>query len=144
MPTYDRTKFAPASGCAKGGYILAGGTAKPDVILMGSGSELCLCMAAYEKLVAAGVKARVVSMPCIDLFADQPKAYQDEVLPPSVTARVGCEAGIRMSWDRYLGLAGRFVGMEGFGASGPFEKVYTKFNITADAVEKAARTAMAS
>ncbi len=142
MPTYDRTTFAPASGCAQGGYILAGGIAKPDVILMGSGSELCLCMAAYEKLVAAGIKARVVSMPCIDLFADQPQAYQDEVLPPSVTARVACEAGIRMSWDRYLGLHGRFVGMAGFGASGPFEKVYAKFNITADAVEKAALAAL--
>ncbi len=143
MPTMDRGKFAPAEGCAKGGYILAGGTAKPDVILMGSGSELCMCVAAYEKLVAAGVKARVVSMPCLDLFADQSKSYQDEVLPPSVAARVACEAGIRMSWDRYLGLSGRFVGMDGFGASGPYDQVYAKFNITPEAVEKAAKAALA-
>jgi transketolase len=138
MPTLCRKTYAPASGCAKGGYILAGGTAKPDVILMGSGSELALCVAAYEKLVAEGVKARVVSMPCMELFNLQPRAYQDEVLPPSVTARVACEAGIRMSWDRYLGLSGRFVGMEAFGASGPYDLVYTKFFITADSIVKAA------
>jgi transketolase len=143
MPTLCREKYAPASGCAKGGYILAGGSAKPDVILMATGSELSLCVDAYEKLVASGVKARVVSMPCMELFNAQPKAYQDEVLPPTVAARVACEAGIRMSWDRYLGLAGRFVGMTGFGASGPYDQVYAKFAITADAVEKAARASIA-
>ena len=143
MPTMCREKYAPASGCALGGYIVAGGKAKPDVILMGTGSELSLCVEAYEKLVAAGVKARVVSMPCMELFAAQPTSYQDEVLPPSVTARVACEAGIRMSWDRYLGLSGRFVGMGSFGVSGPSEQVYVKFGITAEAVEKAARAAMA-
>jgi transketolase len=144
MPTMDRTKYASAAGCAKGGYILAGGSEKPDVILMGSGSELYLCVAAYEKLVASGVKARVVSMPCLDLFTIQSQAYQDEVLPPSVTARVACEAGIRMSWDRFIGLKGRFIGMSSYGASGPFEQVYTKFGITADAVEKAARAVLGS
>src|SRR5690606_19911913 len=111
----------------------------PDVILMASGSELSLCVAAYEKLTADGVKARVVSMPCMELFNLQPQSYRDQVLPPSVTARVACEAGIRMSWDRYLGFAGRFIGMEAFGASGPYDLVYTKFFITADAVEKSAR-----
>jgi len=143
MPTYCREKYAPASGCSKGGYILAGGSAKPDVILMATGSELSLCVEAYEKLVASGVKARVVSIPCMELFNAQPKAYQDEVLPPTVAARVACEAGIRMSWDRYLGLSGRFVGMDGFGASGPYDQVYAKFGITADAVEKAARASIA-
>jgi transketolase len=143
MPTLCREKYAPAAGCAKGGYILAGGSAKPDVILMATGSELSLCVEAYEKLVASGIKARVVSMPCMELFNAQPKSYQDEVLPPSVAARVACEAGIRMSWDRYLGLSGRFVGMDGFGASGPFEQVYAKFGITAEAVEKAARASIA-
>jgi len=143
MPTMCREKYAAASGCAMGGYVLAGGTAKPDVILMGSGSELALCVEAYEKLVAAGVKARVVSMPCMELFNAQPKSYQDEVLPPTVSARVACEAGIRMSWDRYLGLSGRFVGMDSFGVSGPSEQVYVKFGITAEAVEKAARAAIA-
>jgi len=139
MPTLCREKFAPAAGTARGGYILAGGTAKPDVILMASGSELSLCVAAYEKLTAEGIKARVVSMPCMELFEAQPKTYRDEVLPPTVTARVACEAGIRMSWDRYLGLTGRFIGMEGFGASGPYDQVYAKFGITAEAVEKAAK-----
>ena len=139
MPTLCREKYAPAAGTARGGYILAGGTAKPDVILMASGSELSLCVAAYEKLTAEGIKARVVSMPCMELFEAQPKAYRDEVLPPTVTARVACEAGIRMSWDRYLGLTGRFIGMEGFGASGPYDQVYAKFGITAEAVEKAAK-----
>ena len=139
MPTLCREKYAPASGCARGGYILAGEAADPEVILMASGSELSLCVAAYEKLVADGIKARVVSMPCMELFNLQPQSYRDQVLPPSVTARVACEAGIRMSWDRYLGFAGRFVGMEAFGASGPYDLVYTKFFITADAVEKAAR-----
>ena len=143
MPTLCREKYAAASGCALGGYVLAGGSAKPDVILMGSGSELSLCVDAYEKLVASGVKARVVSMPCMELFNAQPKSYQDEVLPPTVTARVACEAGIRMSWDRYLGLSGRFVGMGSFGVSGPSEQVYVKFGITAEAVEKAARAALA-
>ncbi len=140
IPTLCREKYSPVSGCAKGGYILAGGSAKPALILMGSGSELSLCVEAYEKLTAAGIAARVVSMPCMELFNDQPKAYQDEVLPPSVAARVACEAGIRMSWDRYLGLGGRFVGMEGFGASGPFDQVYAKFGITAEAIEKSAKS----
>jgi transketolase len=139
MPTLCRKTYAAVSNCAKGGYILAGGTAKPDVILMASGSELSLCVAAYEKLVADGIKARVVSMPCMELFTAQSQQYQDEVLPPSVTARVACEAGIRMSWDRYLGFQGRFVGMEAFGSSGPYDLVYSKFSITADSVEKAAR-----
>ena len=144
MPTMDRTKFASAEGCAKGGYILAGGSAKPDVILMGTGSELYLCMAAYEKLAASGIKARVVSMPCLDVFTVQSAAYQEEVLPSSVTARVACEAGIQMSWDRFIGLKGKFIGMSSYGASGPFDEVYTKFGITAEAVEKAARAAMNS
>lgn len=142
MPTLCRDKFAPAAGCARGGYILAGGKDIPEVILMGSGSELSLCVAAYEKLVASGVKARVVSMPCMERFNAQPKAYRDEVLPPAVTARVACEAGIRMSWDQYLGLDGKFVGMDGFGCSGPAEQVYAKFGITSEAVEQAARAAI--
>ncbi len=143
MPTLCREQYAAANGCARGGYVLAGGSGKPDVILMASGSELGLCVAAYEKLVADGVKARVVSMPCMELFNAQPKSYRDEVLPPTVTARVACEAGLRMSWDRYLGFEGRFVGMEGFGASGPYDQVYNKFGITAEAVEKAARASIA-
>ncbi len=138
MPTVDRTKYGAASGCAKGGYILEDCKGTPDVILMGSGSELCMCVEAAEKLKAAGKKVRIVSMPCMDLFADQTQAYRDEVLPPAVTNRVAIEAGIRMSWDRWIGSNGKFVGMSGFGASGPFDQVYAHFGINADSVVKAA------
>ncbi|MEM8669614.1 MAG: transketolase [Planctomycetota bacterium] len=138
MATLDRTKFASAKGCAKGGYIVSDCDGTPDVILMGSGSELGLCVEAAEKLSAAGKKVRVVSMPCMDLFAEQSQQYQDEVLPPSVTHRVAVEAGLRMSWDRWIGLDGKFVGMSGYGASGPYAKVYEHFDITTDAVVKAA------
>ncbi|MEM0924633.1 MAG: transketolase [Planctomycetota bacterium] len=138
MPTLCRTKYAPVSGCAKGGYVLADCDGTPEVILMGSGSELSLCVAAAEQLSTAGKKVRVVSMPCLDLFAEQDRAYQEAVLPPAVTNRVAVEAGLRMSWDRWLGLDGKFVGMNGFGASGPYAKVYEHFGINAAAVVEAA------
>ena len=138
MPTLCRTKYAPADGCSKGGYILADCEGTPDTILMGSGSELGLCVSAAEKLTAAGKKVRVVSMPCIDLFLEQSATYQDQVLPPSVTNRIAVEAGLRMSWDRFLGLHGKFVGMSGYGASGPYTKVYEHFGITESAVIEAA------
>lgn len=139
MPTLDRTKFADVSGCQKGGYVLSDCDGTPDVILMGSGSELCMCVEAAETLAAEGKKVRVVSMPCMDIFAAQDKAYRDEVLPPAVTNRVAIEAGIRMSWDRWIGLEGQFVGMSGFGASGPAPKVYEHFGINAAAVVSAAK-----
>lgn len=139
METLDRTKCAPASLCAKGGYTLTDCEGTPDVILMGSGSELGLCTAAATRLAADGVKVRVVSMPCMELFADQPQSYRDEVLPPEVTNRVAVEAGIQMSWDRWIGSQGKFVGMHGYGASGPFDKVYEHFGINADAVVAAAK-----
>jgi transketolase len=138
METLCRTKYAPASGCSKGGYILSDCEGTPDVILMGSGSELGLCTEAAEKLTAAGKKVRVVSMPCMDLFAEQSQAYQDQVLPPEVTNRVAVEAGIRMCWDRWIGSQGKFVGMSSYGASGPYAKVYEHFGINVDAVVKAA------
>ena len=138
MPTLCREKYAPVSGCAKGGYVLSDCDGTPDVILMGSGSELNLCVSAAETLTEQGKKVRVVSMPCMDLFADQPQSYRDEVLPPAVTNRVAVEAGIRMSWDRWIGSDGKFVGMSGYGASGPYAKVYEHFGINADAVVKAA------
>ncbi|OYP37755.1 transketolase [Rhodopirellula sp. MGV] len=138
MPTLCRTKYASAEGCAKGGYILSDCEGTPDVILMGSGSELNLCVTAAEKLTEAGKKVRIVSMPCLDLFAQQSAEYQNQVLPPAVTNRVAVEAGLQMSWDRWLGLDGKFVGMHGYGASGPYNLVYEHFGITADAVVKAA------
>lgn len=139
MATLDRERYAPANLSSKGGYILSDCDGTPDTILMGSGSELGLCVEAANALTADGMKVRVVSMPCLDLFADQSTEYQQEVLPNHVTNRVAVEAGLRMSWDRWLGLAGKFVGMHGYGASGPYTEVYKHFNITAEAVAASAK-----
>jgi transketolase len=135
LPTLDRTKYAPAEGVARGGYILAdakGG--EPAVILLATGSELQLAVAAHEQLAAAGVASRVVSMPAFEIFDDQPQEYRDEVLPPAVTARVAVEAGIRQGWDKYIGSGGGFVGLDTFGASAPYEKVYQHRGVTTAAV----------
>ena len=140
LPTLDRTKYAPASGLARGGYILAdAGKGKPDVILMSTGSEVQLVVAAHEQLVAAGVKSRVVSMPSFELFDEQPTAYRDQVLPPAVTARVACEAGIRQCWDKYLGPQGAFVGLDTYGASAPYQEIYKHRGLTAESIVAAAR-----
>ncbi len=139
MPTLCRDEYADAAGTAKGGYILVDCEGAPDVILMGSGSELNYCVDAAKQLNNDGIKARVVSMPCMDLFARQSEDYRNTVLPPGCTKRVACEAGIRQSWDAYLGLEGGFVGMSGFGASGPYSDVYQKYGITAAAVAEKAR-----
>ena len=138
MPTLDRDVYASASLCAKGGYVLSDCEGTPDVILMASGSELGLCTAAARELTDAGKNVRVVSMPCMELFAQQSPSYRDEVLPPEVTNRVAVEAGIRMCWDRWIGSAGKFVGMSGYGASGPYAEVYEHFGITVEAVIDAA------
>src|SRR5271163_1131817 len=124
MPTLDRTKYAPVSGVQKGAYVLAdapGG--KPDVILMGTGTELSLCVDAYEKLKAEGVKARVVSMPSWELFEEQDAAYKESVFPAAVTARVSVEMAATFGWDRYVGPKGRSIGMHRFGASAPLKDV---------------------
>jgi len=145
LPTLDRTAFAPASGLHQGAYVLAdapGG--KPDVILIGTGSETSLCVEAYERLTAEGIKARAVSMPCWELFDAQPADYRDSVLPPGVTARVAVEAGIEQGWHKYIGCSGRFVGMRGFGASAPFKHLYEHFGITVDNVVAEAKAALGS
>lgn len=135
VPTIDRTMFAPASLVAKGGYILAEAkSGKPDAIIMATGSELDIGMKAWEQLTAAGHNVRLVSMPCCEWFEEQPESYRNEVLPPTITARVAIEAGIRQSWDRYLGFGGRFVGMSSFGASGPFNLLYKHFALTPENV----------
>lgn len=139
MPTFDRTKYAPASGTTKGAYVLAdapGG--KPDVILMGTGSELSLCVEAYEKLKTEGVNARVVSMPSWELFEKQDSAYRDSVLPPSVTARVSVEMAATFGWERYVGPKGRSIGMHRFGASAPLKDLLKYFGFTVDKVVEAA------
>jgi transketolase len=135
MPTFDRTKYAPASGVAKGAYVLADAPgAKPDVILMGSGSEVSLCVAAYEKLTAEGVKARVVSMPSWELFEKQDAAYKESVFPASVTARVSVEMQSVLGWDRYVGPKGKIIGMRSFGASAPLKDLLKKFGFELDNV----------
>ena len=140
MPTLDRVKYAPAAGVAKGAYILAdapGG--KPDVILMGSGSEVSLCVEAGEKLNAAGIKARVVSMPSWELFERQDAAYKESVLPASVSARVSVEMASTFGWERYVGLKGKMIGMHSFGASAPLKDLLKKFGMETDKVVAAAR-----
>lgn len=140
MPTLDRTKYAPASGVAKGAYVLAdAGGGKPDVILMASGSELSLCVDAYEKLRAAGIKARVVSMPSWELFEKQDASYKESVLPAGVTARVSVEMGSTFGWERYTGSKGKIIGMRSFGASAPLKDLLKKFGFSADVVIAAAR-----
>jgi transketolase len=145
LPTLDRTKYAPASGTAKGAYVLAdspGG--KLDVILMGTGSEVSLCIDAYEKLKSEGVKARVVSMPSFELFEQQDAAYKESVLPANVTARVSVEMASTFGWGRYTGLKGRNVGMHSFGASAPLKDLLKYFGFTVEKVIEAARAAMAA
>jgi transketolase len=143
MPTLDRSKYAPASGVAKGAYILAdapGG--KPDVILIGTGSELGLCVSAYEKLASEGIHARVVSMPSWELFDKQEATYKDSVFPPSVTARVSVEMAATFGWERYTGTKGRNIGMHRFGASAPIKDLLKYFGFTVDHVVAEAHAAL--
>jgi transketolase len=144
LPTFDRTKYGAASGTARGAYILADAPAgKPDVILMATGSEVSLCVEAYEKLKAEGIPARVVSMPSWDIFERQDAAYKESVLPSSVTARVSVEMAATFGWERYVGLKGRTVGMHRFGASAPLKDLLKFFGFTVDAVVAEARKAIA-
>ena len=124
----------------QGGYTLfEASSGKPEVILMGTGSELSLCVEAREQLESEGIATRVVSMPCWELFEDQSKSYREFVLPKNVSARVAVEAGIEQGWQRYLGDAGEFVGMSSFGGSAPYQELYAKFGITVDHVVAAAK-----
>ena len=140
LPTFDRTKYAPASGLARGAYVLAdaeGG--KPQVILMATGSEVYLCIEAYEKLKADGIRARVVSMPSWEIFEHQDEGYRHQVLPPEITARVAVEQASVLGWARYTGLKGRIIGMHTFGASAPLKDLQKKFGFNSEAIVQAAR-----
>ena len=140
LPTLDRTKYAAASGLAKGAYVLADAApGTPEVILMGTGSEVGLCVSAFEQLKAEGVRARVVSMPSWELFEQQPQEYRDSVLPPSVTARVAVEQASTMGWARYAGTTGEICGMKTFGASAPLKVLQEEFGFTKDNVVAAAK-----
>jgi transketolase len=140
LPTFDRTKYASAEGVARGGYILAEAEdGKPQVILLATGSEVYLCIDAYEKLKAEGIRARVVSIPSWDIFDLQDQAYRDQVLPPEITARVAVEQAAVLGWSQYVGLKGQVIGMHRFGASAPLKDLQKKFGFTVDAVMQKAR-----
>jgi transketolase len=140
LPTFDRTRYGSASGVCRGAYILADPEAgKPAVILLGTGSEVALCVDAYEELKREGIPARVVSMPSWELFEQQDQAYRDRILPPDITARVSAEMGSVIGWDRYVGASGAMVGMHTFGSSAPLEDLLTKFGFTAEKVLAAAK-----
>lgn len=140
LPTLDRGRFASAEGVAQGAYVLAGDPEEtPDVILIASGSEVSLAVEAYEQLVGEGVRARVVSMPSMQLFARQPREYRDRVLPHAVTARVAVEQASTLGWHRWVGTEGAVIGMETFGASAPLAELRDRFGFTPDAVVAVAR-----
>ena len=135
LPTLDRSKYAPASGLARGAYVLADAEdGKPEVLLLGTGSEVQLCVDAYEQLKERDVKARVVSMPSWELFEQQDREYRDEVLPPDVTARVSVEQATTLGWGGYVGLDGKTIGMKTFGSSAPLKDLQEKFGFTPEAV----------
>ena len=141
MPTLDRTKYGAASGLTKGAYILAdaeGG--KPEVILMATGTEVSLVLAAHEKLTAAGVKSRVVSMPSWELFEEQDEAYRDLVLPPEINARIAVEFASSFGWERYTGRRGKIIAMKTFGASAPLKELQTKFGFHPDQIVSTAKS----
>ncbi len=143
VPTFDRSKYAPASGVANGAYVLADAAdGRPDVILIATGSEVALCLKAFEQLKTEGIKARVVSMPSWELFDDYCKkdtAYRESVLPSKVTARVAIELASTFGWERYVGSTGRIIGMESFGASAPLKELSKKFGFTVANIVEAAK-----
>jgi len=131
VPTLDRTRCAPAAGVARGAYVLAETAgSEPELILIGTGSEVHACLTAHEELVAAGIRSRVVSMPSWELFDEQAAEYQDSVLPPDVTARIAVEAGTVMGWERYVGTAGEVIGMRTFGSSAPAPALFKRYGFT--------------
>ena len=138
VPELDRTVCNSAQGVAQGAYVLWQSAGPCEVILIGTGSELSLCLDAAKRLAESGRAVRVVSMPCWELFDEQPESYRETVLPKSCTARVAVEAGLEMGWQKYLGWDGAFVGMKSFGASAPAEQLYQHFGITVDQIVTAA------
>jgi transketolase len=147
LPVVDRSASGPglgsAEGTAKGGYVLADATGgQADVILIATGSEVQIALAARDQLAADGVSARVVSMPCVEWFAEQDTSYRDRVLPPHIRARVSVEAGIALGWREYVGDAGRSISLEHYGASASYQKLYQEFGLTAERVAEAARDSL--
>jgi transketolase len=140
LPTLDRTKYAPASGLEKGAYVLADAKdGKPDILLLATGSEVSLCVDAYEQLASEGIKARVVSMPSWELFEKQSEEYKRSVIPPEITARVSVEQASTLGWERYVGLTGHIIGMKTFGASAPLKELQKKFGFVPEKIVAAAK-----
>ncbi|MBI4477355.1 MAG: transketolase, partial [Acidobacteria bacterium] len=145
LPTLHRSKYAPASGLRKGAYVLAdAGDGKPEVLLLGTGSEVCLCLEAYEQLTREGIRARVVSMPSWELFEQQGAEYRDSVLPPTVVARVAVEQASTFGWERYVGRTGHIVAMRTFGASAPLKELQKKFGFAPEHIVAAAKEQLAN
>jgi transketolase len=139
LPVLDRSVCAPASGAARGGYVLWESAPAPELVLLATGSEVAVTLAAGRTLAAEGIKTRVVSLPSWELFDRQPDDYRRQVLPPEIKARLAVEAGSRLGWEHYTGLAGGIIGMASFGASAPGPVLYEKFGFTQEAIAAAAR-----
>jgi transketolase len=140
VPTLDRIRYAPASGLERGAYVLADSEdGEPELILLASGSEVALCIRAYEQLTAEGEKVRVVSMPSWELFDLQPQEYREAVLPPAVRARVSVEQASTLGWERFTGTEGAMIGMHTFGASAPLKDLQRKFGFTPEAIVEVSR-----
>jgi transketolase len=140
LPTFDRSKYASAAGVARGAYVMAdapGGS--PEIILIATGTEVSLIVDAHETLLTQGIRSRVVSMPSWDIFEHQPQSYRASVLPPDVTARIAVEQASVLGWERYVGAAGRVIGMETFGASAPLKELQQKFGFQPERIVAAAR-----
>jgi transketolase len=139
LPVLDRSVCSAASGTKRGGYILWESATNPELILIATGSEVAITLAAARSLAAEGAKVRVVSLPCWEIFDREQQEYRDSVLPPQVTKRIAVEAGIKLGWEHYIGLSGKIIGMETFGASAPAPVLYEKFGLTTEKIIEAAR-----
>jgi transketolase len=140
LPTLDRKKYAPASGLARGAYVLADASqGNPEIILIASGSEVSLAVEAHEWLISEGIRSRVVSMPSWEIFEHQTQEYRDYVLPPDVRARIAVEQASTFGWERYVGRPGRVIGMKTFGTSAPLKELQKKFGFEPDKVTAAAK-----
>jgi transketolase len=140
LPTFDRRQYASAAGVARGAYVMAdapGGP--PEIILIASGSEVSVVVAAHEALASQGIRSRVVSMPSWDIFEHQPQSYRESVLPPEIKTRIAVEQGSALGWDRYVGAAGSVIGMETFGASAPLKELQRKFGFEPERIVDLAR-----
>jgi transketolase len=139
LPVLDRSVCSAASGTKRGGYILWESAPDPDLILIATGSEVSITLSAGCELAAKGIKVRIVSLPSWEIFDREQQEYRNSVLPPQVTKRITVEAGIKLGWEHYIGLSGKIIGMETFGASAPAPVLYEKFGLTTEKIIEAAR-----